>query len=385
MARSLVVAPFIPVAAFMASHRAAQGVIYADMIREATGDEVVVNFGGNVVHDFNEFDKLYVYHGNDWSGGLNLYGGTEGFPYAWNFRNMTLFKGHVVSLGIPFPDYHRQLQEKLAQDRGNGRTPDPAWDEVDWDNLKRMESAPVLRYPHVTGNVVIGDSHSICMYRPGWVVNSVPYKTLRGALKQGLASFILDPYDSPEQVENVEIYFGNIDLRHHFCRTETKEGTDLWPTPEELADEYFMQASLLYAWDNDAFSNLKSVGLYELLPCEEEARKLPQSGYFMKKPFWGSWEERMEARSKFNNRLELLCNRSNNGVKFIRWAEYLLNKKGELNLHAMEYKKSVHLSRMSYPHWNGIEYNTTQIKDPKKQGLPAHPVTPPSASLESFF
>jgi hypothetical protein len=380
MARSLVVAPFIPVAAFMASHRASQGVIYADMVREATGDEVVVNFGGNVVHDFNEFDKVYVYHGNDWSGGLNLYGGTQGFPYAWNFRNLTLFKGPVVSLAIPFPDYHRQLQEKLAQDRGNGRKPDPAWDDVDWDNLKRMEDAPVLRYPHVTPNVVIGDSHSICMYRPGWVVNSVPYKTLRGALRSGLASFVMDAYDSPDQVENIEIYFGNIDLRHHFCRTETKEGTELWPTPEELAQEYIDASWELYK----SFPNLKSVGLYELLPCEEEDRKLPQSGYFMKKPFWGSWEERMAARKRFNDYIENDCH-PDNGVRLIRWTEYLLNKKGELNLHAMEYKKSVHLSRMSYPHWTGVDYNKNQIKDPKKQGLPANPVTPPTSSLESFF
>jgi hypothetical protein len=117
------------------------------MIREATGDEVVVNFGGHVCHDFNEFDKVYVYHGNDWSGGLNLYGGTKGFPYAWNFRNLTLFKGEVISLGIPFPDYHRQLTEKLANDRANGHTPQPEFDEIDWDNLKRMEDATVLRYP----------------------------------------------------------------------------------------------------------------------------------------------------------------------------------------------------------------------------------------------
>jgi hypothetical protein len=42
------------------------------------------------------------------------------------------------------------------------------------------------------------------------------------------------------------------------------------------------------------FRILSHVGIYELLPCEEEARKLPKSGEFMKKPFWGSWEERME-------------------------------------------------------------------------------------------
>jgi hypothetical protein len=368
----------------MASHRAAQGVIYADMIKQATGDEVVVNFGGHVCYDFNEFDKVYVYHGNDWSGGLNLYGGTEGFPYAWNFRNLTLFKGEVISLGIPFPNYHQQLQEKLAQDKGNGRTPKPEFEEIDWDNLKRMESSEVLRYPNVTPNIVIGDSHSICMYRPGWTVNSVPYKTLRGALKSGLESFIMDPYDSHDQVENVELYFGNIDLRHHFCRTETKEGTDLWPTPSDLSLDYYTAACELFS--SGKFVNLRSVGIYELLPCEEEARKLPQSGMFMKKPFWGSWEERMNARKVFNNRIEGLCKLNPHiPVRFIRWTEYLLNKKGELDLHAMEYKNSVHLSRMSYPHWNGVEYNTTQIKDPKKQGLPAHPVLPPSASLESFF
>jgi hypothetical protein len=27
----------------------------------------------------------------------------------------------------------------------------------------------------------------------------------------------------------------------------------------------------------------------------------------MKKPFWGSWEERMAARDRFNNRIEELC------------------------------------------------------------------------------
>jgi hypothetical protein len=364
----------------MASHRAAQGVIYADMIKQSTGDEVVVNFSGKVCEDFNEFDKVYVYHGNDWSGGLNLYGGTEGFPYAWNFRNLTLFKGPVVSLAIPFPDYHRQLQEKLVQDRSNGRKPDSAWDDVDWDNLKRMEDAPVLKHPHITPNIVIGDSHSICMYRPGWMVNSVPYKTLRGALKQGLETFVKDSYWNTDGVENIEIYFGNIDLRHHFCRTETKEGTELWPSPEELAEDYFIAACQL----RRTFPNLKSTGIYELLPCEEEARKLPQSGWFMKKSFWGSWRERMDARDKFNDWLEYRCSKSGN-VRFIRWTEYLLNKKGELDLHAMEYKKSVHLSRMSYPYWTGIEYNTTQIKDPKKQGLPAHPVVPPTASLECFF
>jgi hypothetical protein len=383
MTKSLVVAPFIPIAAFMASHRAAQGVVYADMIAHGTGEDVTINFGGNVTHDFNDFDKVYVYHGNDWSGGLNLYGGTAGFPYAWNFRNLTHFKGPVTSIAIPFPDYHRQLTEKLAQDRGNGRIPDPAFDDIDWDNLKRMESAPVIVHPNRTSSIAIGDSHGVSMYRPGWTIHSTPMRTLKGQMKKGFIAPLLEVYESLDQVEHIELNFGNIDLRHHLCRKETKEGTDLWPSPTELADQYYMHASSIYACQG--MDNLKSVVIYELMPCEEEERKLPQSGYFMKKPFWGTWAERMAARKEFNDRLEMLCGRADNGVSFYRWTEYLLNKKGEMNLHAMEYKKSVHLSRMAYPHWTGVEYNTTQIKDPKKQGLPANVVRPPSVSLESFF
>ena len=57
------------------------------------------------------------------------------------------------------------------------------------------------------------------MYRPDWVVNSVPFKTLNGALKTGFEEFIEDA--APINTFNkVEMYFGNIDVRHHLCRIE---------------------------------------------------------------------------------------------------------------------------------------------------------------------
>jgi hypothetical protein len=103
MAKSLVVAPFIPVAAFMASHRAAQGVIYADMIKQATGDEVVVNFGGKVLRTL--MTSITCMSTTEMTGLVDLISMVEqkGFPYAWNFRNLTLFKGPVISLAHPIP------------------------------------------------------------------------------------------------------------------------------------------------------------------------------------------------------------------------------------------------------------------------------------------
>ena len=103
--------PFIPVATRMASHRGAQGAIYADMIRQ-TGVDIDVNWSGKI-EDHNQYDAMYVYHGNDWSGSMNVFGGVKGFPYAFNTRNFSKFKGKVYSLAIDFPPYHEMIQERI--------------------------------------------------------------------------------------------------------------------------------------------------------------------------------------------------------------------------------------------------------------------------------
>ena len=62
----------------------------------------------------------------------------------------------------------------------------------------------------------------------------------------------------------------------------------------------------------------------------------------------GTWQERTDARNKFNDYIE-----SKYGI--IRWTDKLLNKAGELDFACMEKPKSIHLSREFYPHWNGEE------------------------------
>ena len=103
--------PFIPIAARPQSHRGAQGVIYADMLKQ-TGVDIEINWGGKI-EDHNEFDEMYVYHGSDWTGGLNFFGGVKGFPYVENTRNFSQFKGKVYSVGIEFPAYHEMIKERL--------------------------------------------------------------------------------------------------------------------------------------------------------------------------------------------------------------------------------------------------------------------------------
>ena len=273
--RNIINCPFIPIAKRVASHRGAQGVMYGSMIGEKYG-ECDVNYGGEI-EDHNEYDCLWVYHGNDWSGGINMFGGVYGFPYVQNTVNFSKFKGRVYSIGIEFPAYHVMVRDKMASAK---KEIQPEWNEVDLDNLERMyNEAEVVKYPNPTRKLVIGDSHSICMYRPGWTVNSVPFKTLNGALNDGLSTYIdLD-------VDEVECYFGNIDIRHHVCRLNVD--------PIELADRYIEEVKKLPV----------PAKIYELLPIENESRKIPQSGYYKGKPFYGTWQERTDARNKFNDRI----------------------------------------------------------------------------------
>jgi len=321
--KNIINCPFIPIAKRAASHRGAQGVMYGDQIREAHG-HCDVNYGG-VIADHNSYDALWVYHGNDYSGGLNMFGGVYGFPYVQNTVNFSEFKGKVYSIGMDFPPYHEMIKTKLESAK---REVQPEWAKVNLQNLERMfNTAETVNYIHPTRKVVIGDSHSICMYRPGWTVNSVPFKTLNGALKEGFESFI------PHEYDELECYFGNIDIRHHIIRLNEKV--------EDLADRYMEEARKYKAT------------IYELLPIENESRKIPQSGYYKKEPFHGSWQERTDARNQFNDYIE-----KQYGIK--RWTKHLYNQEGELDFKYMEKPQSIHLSREFYPYWNGLETNNLQ-------------------------
>jgi hypothetical protein len=342
--RVLVATPFITIARQMSSHRASQGVIYADMLKQC-GIDVTVNMTLDLYHeDFNEFDSLAVYHGNDWSGSVNLFGGLKSFPYVDNFLNFSKFRGPVISLVIDHPDYYGILKPKVDRAIAEGKEIDPRWTQVDWDNLLRMQTEAVTVDPNVLNvhrNVAVGDSHGICMYRPGWTINSVPFKTLHGALGAGLETFL--PAGWEHGYEEFEFYFGNIDVRHHLARQPEPEDAT-----RELVAEYFGQVD----------SICKRAGtmarIYELLPIEAEHRAIPKTGWYKGTPFFGSQSQRNGIRLIFKDEAR---KRQTERVKLFEWVEGLQDSWGHLDFKYMEKPQSIHLSRAFYPHWQGREWN----------------------------
>jgi hypothetical protein len=350
---ALVSTPLIPISKKMGSHRGSQGIIYAQMLRE-DGWDIAANISGeHYIKDFNRFAELVVYHGNDWTGSVNLFGGLAKFPYIHNFVNFSKFQGPVHSLMIDMPDYAGMIRGLMDRPSSQGKI-NPEWLEADFDNLRAMQDRCVTIKPLPRKRVVAGDSHTTCMYRPGWDVNAVIYKTLYGALKTGLEGFVT--FNRPlNELEEIEFYFGNIDVRHHLCRQPEPLAAS-----RELARRYY-----------EAVAGLDFDGprrVYELLPIENPRRSLPKTGYYDGSPFFGSWSDRNDCRLAFRDEL-LRCEKEIGGVEVVLWVDkYLtINEVGELDFSSMEQPHSVHLSRAVYPYWRGYEWN--HLEDPRKKGL----------------
>lgn len=339
MKKLIVTTPTAPISNKISSHRGAQGVIYADQIANWPNKEymVAVNFGGKIT-DYSDYDVVAVYHGNDWGGSMNMFGGVKAYGNIDSLISLSNFKGEVWSLAIPFPEYSKLIKPRVDKE------PDahPDWKKVNWERLAEIESTAKNIDPNNFARdwdrIAIGDSHGISMYRPGWMINSVPYKTLYGALEVGLDEFVdlgVKVGENPE----IEFYFGNIDIRHHLCRQPNPaEAT------RELVTRYVDQCKAI-SQDLNA-----SVKIWEPLPIENESRKLPKTGYYKGTPFYGTWKERNEIRNVF---IETLKEKVEGKVELFQWTQNLINDAGELDFECMEKPQSVHLSREYYPHWQG--------------------------------
>ena len=336
---SILNSPLNPISDKPTSHRSSQGTIYGDMLKQS-GINIEINYNGEL-SNHNNYDNMYVYHCNAWSGTLNLFGGAEGYCKGYKFTNLvnfSNFKGKIYSLAIDFPPYHELIQNKLKNVSDDIKK---IWSGVNIENLKRMyDTSETLVFLHITDKLVLGDSHSICMYRPGWTINSIPFKTLNGALDIGLQNLIeqVSPIDT---FNELEVYFGNIDIRHHLCRLNDIEET------KRLVKKYVECVESL---------PIEKVSIYEPLPIEDESRKIPKSGYYKGKPFWGTWEERNNIRLIYRDELLKVVDRA----KVILWTDYLLSDRKKLDFRHMEKPQSVHLSRSSYPYWTNEKVNSLE-------------------------
>ena len=254
---------------------------------------------------WNEYERLYILEGVNYQENVfNFIGGPQPEHKA-KLEAMAKYTGLPIAVNTPID--LNVFNKRFGLDH--------QFTAIHCINYAKL-------YGDVTRKLVRGDSHSLSAWKPGFGLDRTDGKTLFGFLKD--ADTLIEEWN--KKYDEVILYFGNIDIRFHLMRQDN---------PREATGELFRR----YV---EFAKKLNNVTLVNLLPIENESRKLPGTGLYLKKPFFGTRQERMELRDTANR----IMNHS--GLKTLQWPYEWIDEDGMKMFEYMEPKQSVHLKPKYY-------------------------------------
>lgn len=261
--------------------------------------------------DYEDYDILIINEGVNYKQDVFYFFGGVQQSEIDSLIKFSNFKGKIYCVNIPI-DYNVLINKRKE--------------------LKQLDlvfrKPDVINLSFISNKLVLGDSHSLSVYKKGYGISKNDGKTLHGFLKLGLNNFI------NEQIDDLIFYAGNIDIRFHLHKYG-EEGID------KLILELERQLLDL---------NLKSISLVKLIPIEDESRKLSRTGLYKGKPFYGSKQFRLDLVNCFNEKLSYICLKNNWNI--LSWNFNPEN----LSFDFMEARQSVHLRPSSYMFINNFNY-----------------------------
>jgi len=254
--------------------------------------------------DWNNYEELILSEGVNYKEGkFNFFGGVQDSFYE-RLNKLNNFNGKVYCVNEKI-DYNVACNKRK-----------------ELKGLSCNKSPEVLYTKEYNNKLILGDSHSVSIYKPGYSINRIDGKTLNGFLKIGLHNFIT------KDTNDLIFYAGNIDVRFHIHRFGGRKAV------VDLIRELFVQLNKL---------NLNKITLVSLLPIEDESRKIPGTGLYKGKPFYGTKKQRTYYVKEFNSLLKRGCNYYK--YNLIEWD---FNYDKGLSFDEMESRQSVHLRPKSY-------------------------------------
>lgn len=291
-------------------------LLRCQLINEGYTNVTIIGSNDNIL----DFNVLVFDLGAEFSGGLNLFGGLNKKVYD-RLIELYHFTGKFYSWQHELPDLL-----PLEKRRTNKSTCQEFIDSDD-DFIVNLnhQLQRCITFHHVApkSKLLIGDSHTPSVWTPNFMIERRDGRTLKGMLEHNTIMRTVNKIGI--DFEEIQVYAGNIDIRHHIMRNENP-----WAEVSNMAQELVNSCKGFY------------VTFTELLPIENESRKLPKTGYFKGEPFKGSWAERSAAVEIFNNVL------AENATNIYSHWNFLKNEKGELDFEYMERPQSIHLSPKYY-------------------------------------
>jgi len=281
---------------------------------------------GNIEHncseEINKYDVVYIDHGVNFTGSLNLFGGLTEDVYR-KFNNL-MAANEVMSLDIKMPDYGEMFKKRL-----NAKSTSHLITES-WCNKVSAfcQSIETLCHKDIdyTG-ITIGDSHSIAFSLKGDLINKMDGKTLYGQLAIPFIGYLHNI--NLAKLNRITMCFGSIDVRHHIMRKNT-DVVKLYMTYIEKCEQLRNATGI-------------DVEIAVPVPVEYADRRIPKTGHYKGKPFHGAVKERQLVTHAI---FKILKNNYDNVVKppmswyFMDPEEYAKTK--------MELNSSVHIAPINY-------------------------------------
>lgn len=222
--------------------------------------------------DLSQATVLYLDHGVNFGGSLNLFGGVTD-EVCDRLEQIIDGCAALFSLDIPMPNYVEQLSKRAGQATCSPRL-QPMLKALE----RRFASAQCIPQESLAfKRVTIGDSHSTAFAPEASAVLRHNGQTLYGALRDRLVQGLMPKV---ENFSELTLVFGSIDLRHHIGRR---------PNPQAaitgLVERY---AEMV----REIEGNFDRVEVCYAVPVEHEGRKIPQTGFYGGTPFAGSRDDR---------------------------------------------------------------------------------------------
>ena len=264
--------------------------------------------------DILRADTVYIDHGANFGGTLNLFGGAT--KEVFDRINIVMACKNVVSLDWNMPEYGEMLRKRIRNATTYKGIDDDWCDKV----TKRISKIKSLKQEDLkTNSVIYGDSHTIAFSGKGDKVFRTDGKTLYGTLKKG--------FDLEGEYDKITLCLGSIDIRHHILRHHNF-------SLKYTLKEYVRQGNQLG----------DDVWFCAPVPVEFEGRRIPKSGYFKKEPFYGSWEDRHDLTNKF---IEILHEEAKGKVIMPPKEWYTMDPEKYANTY-MEHGSSFHIAPPYY-------------------------------------
>lgn len=292
------------------SHNLGHAKIWADQLNAK------INY--KCTSDILNADIVYINHGVNFTGGINLFGGITKDIFLR--INTLLDCSNLVSLDWDMPNWADNFRKRI----GNASTYDAVTES--WcDKVEaKLKNIPSLKQEDLQlEGITVGDSHTLAFSAKTDKVYRKDGSTLHGALKVGLKNLFRDkPIEG-----NITFCFGSIDIRHHLLR---HENVDL----KAMIKEYVKQAR----------ECSQNVQFASPVPVEYEQRKLPKTGYYKGTPFYGAQAERKRITDEF---IDILMEESNGNVVMPPRFWYDMNPQKYAETF-MEHSSSVHIAPPYY-------------------------------------